>query len=92
MRYADDFLILTASEAQAREAQMAAAEILNSLKLMLSPEKTRIASFEEGFVYLGVSFYKDNYTYIWEQKRIQVEGRNTRLLFRHLPKVYGNEW
>ena len=72
VRYADDFVIMTATDEQAREAQQIAEAILGSLKLVLAPEKTRIASFQEGFIYLGVSFYKDSYTYIWEEKRIQV--------------------
>jgi CRISPR-associated protein Cas1 len=88
VRYADDFLVLCASEAEALEARAAVEAALGHLKLQLSEPKTRITDFEAGFVFLGVHFRKDTYTYTWEQKKIQIKGRNLKLLYKHLPSYY----
>ena len=54
VRYADDFVVLCQSEVQAKEA-LARVEhlVANRLGLSLSPEKTKIARFHEGFTFLG---------------------------------------
>ena len=87
VRYADDFVIMTGTEAEAIGEQTAQ-DILSDLRLELSARKTRIVSFDAGFDFLGVTFYRDTYSYTWEQKRIEVQGRNVRWLYRHLPKFY----
>lgn len=88
VRYADDFIILTASQEEAQHAMKATATILASLKLELSPQKTSIVSFEEGFTFLGIHFYKNTYTYTWEEKQITVSGRKLRWLYKHIPYFY----
>ena len=88
VRYADDFVVMTQTEAEAQRVMKATQHILNDLRLELSARKTRIVSFDEGFDFLGVTFYRDTYSYTWEQKRIEVQGRNVRWLYRHLPKFY----
>jgi len=88
VRYADDFVVLTASEAEAHEARAATEEALRALRLELSPRKTQVVSFDEGFDFLGVTFYRDTYSYEWEKKRIEVKGRNIRWLYRHAPEFY----
>jgi group II intron reverse transcriptase/maturase len=54
VRYADDFVVLCESETQAKEA-LARVEhlIADRLGLSLSPEKTKISRFHEGFTFLG---------------------------------------
>ena len=54
VRYADDFVVLCRSEEEAKEA-LALVErlIADRLGLSLSPEKTKIARFHEGFNFLG---------------------------------------
>ena len=54
VRYADDFVVLCRSENEAKEA-LALVEhlIADRLGLSLSPEKTTIARFHEGFSFLG---------------------------------------
>jgi len=74
VRYADDFVVLTRSEVQAAAVKGLVAMWLETLKLELEPSKTRIASFDEGFQFLGVRFQGDSYSYTWEDKRIVVEG------------------
>ncbi len=88
VRFADDFVALTATRAEAERALAATEAILQTLKLTLSPTKTRITSFDEGFKFLGVTFYRDTYSYTWEQKQIEVQGRNVRWLFKHTPIHY----
>ena len=88
VRYADDFVILTESEEAAMRALKATETTLNALRLQLSARKTRVVSFDEGFTFLGVTFYRDRYTYEWQQKRIEIEGRNVRWLYRHAPAFY----
>ncbi len=56
IRYADDFVVLCRSRAQAQEALRRIGEILAGLGLELHSEKTRIAELglgKEGFVFLG---------------------------------------
>jgi group II intron reverse transcriptase/maturase len=56
IRYADDFVVLCRSRAQAQEALRRIGEILAGLGLELHPEKTRIVELglgKEGFVFLG---------------------------------------
>ena len=52
-RYADDFVVLTQSERQAQEALELVQQVLATLQLKLSPEKTRITTFGKGYEFLG---------------------------------------
>jgi len=58
VRYADDVLILCRTREEAEAALQAADELLTRMKLRLSPEKTIISSFQEGFDFLGFHFGK----------------------------------
>ncbi|MCB2186992.1 MAG: CRISPR-associated endonuclease Cas1 [Deltaproteobacteria bacterium] len=58
VRFADDFVLLCKSPAQAREAQEEMADLLAEHGLRLHPEKTRIVSFEQGFQFLGRLFVR----------------------------------
>jgi len=49
VRYADDVLILCKTRKEAEAALQVAGDLLNRMKLQLSPEKTIISSFQEGF-------------------------------------------
>ncbi len=54
VRYADDFVVLCQSEEQAKEALVLIGAFLTSyLELSLSPEKTHVTTFSEGFAFLG---------------------------------------
>ncbi|MCP4604866.1 MAG: group II intron reverse transcriptase/maturase, partial [Proteobacteria bacterium] len=54
VRYADDFVVLCKSESQAKEAlALVEQHLTDKLGLCLSPEKTHIAPFKEGFSFLG---------------------------------------
>jgi group II intron reverse transcriptase/maturase len=53
VRYADDFVVLCQSKAQAEEAKTQVTHILNQLGLQLSAEKTRITTFGIGYSFLG---------------------------------------
>jgi RNA-directed DNA polymerase len=56
VRYADDFVVLCRTQAQADEALRRVREILGDLALELHPEKTRVVALHEdggGFVFLG---------------------------------------
>ena len=53
VRYADDFVILCASRNQAEAALTLVTQIMTDLKLSLSPEKTKIRSYSEGYDFLG---------------------------------------
>jgi RNA-directed DNA polymerase len=60
-RYADDFLVLCKSKRQAQKAlEFVTGIIEEDLGLNLSPEKTRIVTFGEGFDFLG--FYVSAFT------------------------------
>lgn len=59
VRYADDFVVLCRTEAQARAAEAKAREVLASLGLELHPDKTKVVDLREGregFDFLGAHF------------------------------------
>ena len=85
VRYADDFVALCRTEEEARAARSDAAAVLQSIKLQLEPRKTAVTTFDAGFDYLGVHFERDRYTYVWESKRITVEGDFPDFLFAYGP-------
>jgi CRISPR-associated protein Cas1 len=92
VRYADDFVILTRTRAEAEQAWEETEAALRGLRLSLNPEKTRIASFAQGFTYLGVTFRDDTYSFTYQGKRFEVRGRNVSLLWNHLPDPYEWRW
>jgi group II intron reverse transcriptase/maturase len=54
VRYADDFVVLCQSEHEAKEALDLVQRLLGDrLGLSLSPEKTKVTRFHEGFTFLG---------------------------------------
>jgi group II intron reverse transcriptase/maturase len=53
VRYADDFVVLCRTERQAREARQAVEQFVEQLGLSLSPEKTHVTTFRQGFAFLG---------------------------------------
>lgn len=56
IRYADDFIITTRTEAEAQTALALAGRKLAELRLQLNPDKTRILRFERGLEFLGYKF------------------------------------
>lgn len=56
IRYCDDFVIPCSSESEARRALGDARDALKAKRLQLHPEKTRLVSPAEGFVFLGYEF------------------------------------
>jgi retron-type reverse transcriptase len=59
VRYADDFVVLTRNEGEARKAERRAKQILAQMNLAIHPEKSRLANFQEGFRFLGWFFVGD---------------------------------
>ena len=54
VRYADDFVVLCRAEKEAKEALALVERLLaDHLGLSLSPEKTKVTRFHEGFSFLG---------------------------------------
>jgi group II intron reverse transcriptase/maturase len=54
VRYADDFVVLCREEREAKEALAQVQRLLEErLGLSLSPEKTKVTRFHEGFIFLG---------------------------------------
>lgn len=87
-RYADDFVVLAWHEREAQEAQYVTEGILDELGLALNTRKTHVSCFEEGFEFLGVWFYRDTYAYQYLEKRIEVDGRSVKWLYRSPPLGY----
>lgn len=56
VRYADDLVVLAHSRADARRALDRVRETATALGLALAPQKTRVASVQEGFTFLGEHF------------------------------------
>jgi RNA-directed DNA polymerase len=61
VRYADDFVVMSRTESQAREAKRRIGIIMERLSLTLHPEKTRVVRLnwgKQGFIFLGHSIRK----------------------------------
>lgn len=90
VRYADDFIVLAAWP----EGRAAAYELVNdaltALRLRYEPHKTRLASFDEGFDFLGVHFEESWYWYLHEDRRVEVRtDADDWLLDRYRPEYEG---
>jgi RNA-directed DNA polymerase len=80
IRYADDFVVMCRSEAEAGAAQQLAEQVMAGLGLELHPEKTRVVDLREGgegFDFLGCHF------------RARVSGR---MLERGVRRYYLHRW
>ncbi len=88
IRYADDFIVMTCDKAQAEHAMLVVQGILNQFYLQFNERKTRLTNFDEGFTFLGVQFLENSYHYIWQDKKIEVEGKNLKTLYNHIPMLY----
>ena len=88
VRYADDFVVLTDSAAAAERALEIVAQALAELKLRLEPSKTRVTSFSDGFEFLGVRFQGDSYSFLWEERRVTVEGAFDWVWGQHIAYEY----
>ncbi len=86
VRYADDFIVLAAWPDGRRQAYELVGETLAGLKLRYEPRKTRLASFDEGFDFLGVHFEESWYWYLWEDKRIEIRTDDDSMLDRFTPQ------
>jgi hypothetical protein len=53
VRYADDFVVLCQTKAQAEDALAFVQQTLAELGLTLSPDKTRITTYSKGYAFLG---------------------------------------
>ena len=73
VRYADDFVVLCHTQAQAEQAQQLSAELLGDLGLLLHPDKTRVVDLrqgKQGFDFLGCHLHARMSGKLWEQRRI----------------------
>jgi len=73
VRYADDFVVLCSSAAQAEDAAGRAAALLGDLGLTLHPDKTRVVDLREGregFDFLGCHLRARMSGRLWERKQI----------------------
>jgi RNA-directed DNA polymerase len=69
VRYADDFVVLCQTQAQAEEALTHVTRILAQLGLTLSAEKTRITTYRKGYSFLG--FIRSSHSRRMRPKSVQ---------------------
>ncbi len=74
VRYADDFLVLSKTEQEARENIDLTGMVLEDMQLKLNPLKTKIVSFDKGFKFLGAIFLYDGIYLPFPQKRKKPGG------------------
>ncbi len=87
VRYADDFVVLCRTEAQAKEAYRRLSLVFERMRLQLHPDKTRIvdtAVGKDGFVFLGCHFqrvrsvFKDRtYLFRWPSPKAMQKVRDS---------------
>lgn len=79
VRYADDFVVLCKTQAEAERALALVTRVLEEkLGLSLSPEKTHIATFSEGFDFLG--FHVQSHGITMRTKSVEKYKENIRSL------------
>ncbi len=89
VRYADDFVVLCRSQAQAELALGVVEETLKTLLLKLEPAKTALTTFEQGFEYLGCTFVGDTFYFEREGERIKVaDDHGWNLFYNYGPEGY----
>ncbi|HSY49716.1 MAG TPA: CRISPR-associated endonuclease Cas1, partial [Thermoanaerobaculia bacterium] len=89
IRYADDFLILTQNRDQAAGGLEIARHRLDELHLQLKDEKTTIASFEEGFRFLGALFLGGGVWIPWDRNG---QHRHVLSVPRPMPAALIEAW
>ena len=73
VRYADDFVVLCRSAAQAEDAARRASALLGGLGLVLHPDTTRVVDLREGnegFDFLGCHLHARMSGRLWQERRI----------------------
>jgi group II intron reverse transcriptase/maturase len=89
LRYADDFVVLCRSKAQALLALEWVEAAVTALRLKLEASKTAITTFADGFEYLGCSFKDDHFYFHYQDKAIRVrEDEDWALFYRYGPEGY----
>jgi hypothetical protein len=88
VRYADDFVVFAESRQEAQSAYHEVEETLAALKLKYEPAKTRVASFEEGFEFLGIRFRGDSCFYTRMGKEVEIQGNDLSLLYERILPEY----
>ena len=58
VRYADDFILMARSKGKAKQAYHLAKDALTKLKLSFASEKTRLTDINDGFDFLGYTFWR----------------------------------
>jgi RNA-directed DNA polymerase len=81
VRYADDFVILCKTKPGAERALEVARKFLEEMDLEISPEKTKICHFSEGFNFLGFSI-KDRSIQMRAKAREKFEEKIRELTMR----------
>jgi len=76
VRYADDFVILARTRAEAEEALELVDQWIQRRELLLHPQKTRLLTHKEGFEFLGYRFQNGN-RYV-RQKSLTTFRRNLK--------------
>lgn len=69
VRYADDFIILSRTPAEAGKELEATRVLLHAQHLELNPEKTHVTTFDEGFRFLGAFFLGEHIWVPWKSER-----------------------
>ena len=88
VRFADDFVVMGKSQAQAEVAKANVQGLLEDMGLRLHPDKTRIASFEQGFRFLGHAFMGDLVVPIKRRKSVlQPEKEESELRIVHADEL-----
>lgn len=81
VRYADDFILLSAGGERAQQSYRDVADALAQLHLRYEPRKTSVTTFAAGFEFIGVHFEETWYWYTWQDKRIEVHQDQADWLF-----------
>jgi group II intron reverse transcriptase/maturase len=83
VRYADDFVVLCRTEQEAKEALALVKQLLEQrLGLSLSPEKTNVTRFQEGFAFLGFDI-KSNFVRMRAKSVENFKTKVRRITQRH---------
>lgn len=88
IRYADDFIAMAQTYEEILLTTAEVEEWLGLFNLRFNQDKTAITTFDDGFVFLGAYFYRDQFTYTYRNKDISIKGKQLRNLYRYPPAFY----
>ena len=91
VRYADDFVVLARTRAEAEEARRLLREVLTDLGLRLNESKTRVVHLDDGFDFLGFRYFRSQRGNVHKVVREKSQARFREAVRQRTPRHAGQK-